>query len=267
MSQTYGIGHRKDNLKLGRTGRQLFKVNISLDGPEVNPPPKEWSAKKREECLEKLKERLEGEKERRGRTGGGRARDGLGTRNVLQHLADTGIRASAVTPPLPTPLLSVMVLKPTEGPARKRSWRPFCIQGGAASVSSNGKKPFTCSVARAGTYYSPPLLKTTSTLMMESDADIGEREYGEEGGGRPTEVVPPTPLLQPVQFWLPGYLAWYDEDARPPVPRRAVKVVAGIIIITMISMLHLRLMPPPPPPLVFLTLGARCVCIPYTPAV
>jgi hypothetical protein len=83
MSQTYGIGHRKDNLKLGRTGRQLFKVNISLDGPEVNPP-KQWSANKRGECLEKLKERPEGEKERRGRTGGGRARDGLGTRNARQ---------------------------------------------------------------------------------------------------------------------------------------------------------------------------------------
>ncbi|KAH9960378.1 hypothetical protein BGW80DRAFT_1256199 [Lactifluus volemus] len=74
---------QKGYLKLGRTGRQLFEVNISLDGPEVNPP-KEWSAKKREECLEKLKERLEGEKERRERTGGGRARDGLGTRNAWQ---------------------------------------------------------------------------------------------------------------------------------------------------------------------------------------
>jgi hypothetical protein len=62
MSQTYGIGHRKDNLKLGRMGRQLFEVNISLDGPEVNPP-KESSANKREECLKKLKERLQGEKE------------------------------------------------------------------------------------------------------------------------------------------------------------------------------------------------------------
>ncbi|KAH9960368.1 hypothetical protein BGW80DRAFT_1256192 [Lactifluus volemus] len=74
---------QKGYLKLGRTGRQLFEVNISLDGPEVNPP-KAWSANKREECLEKLKEMLEGEKERRGRTGGGRARDGLGTRNAWQ---------------------------------------------------------------------------------------------------------------------------------------------------------------------------------------
>ncbi|KAH9958241.1 hypothetical protein BGW80DRAFT_1376393 [Lactifluus volemus] len=51
---------QKGYLKIGRTGRQLFEVNS----------PREWSAKKREEFLEKLKERLEGEKERRGRTGG-----------------------------------------------------------------------------------------------------------------------------------------------------------------------------------------------------
>ncbi|KAH9974681.1 hypothetical protein BGW80DRAFT_1458202 [Lactifluus volemus] len=53
---------QKGYLKLGRTGRQLF--DISLDGPEVNPP-KEWSANKREERSETLKERLEREKERR----------------------------------------------------------------------------------------------------------------------------------------------------------------------------------------------------------
>jgi hypothetical protein len=50
-------------------------------------------------------------------------------------------RNSHLRPLLPTPLLSVMVLKLTEGPACKRSWRPFCIQDGVASVSSNGKTP------------------------------------------------------------------------------------------------------------------------------
>jgi hypothetical protein len=43
---------------------------------------------------------------------------------------------------------------------------------------------------------------------MASDADIGECEYGEDGHRRPTEVVPPAPLLPLVQFWLPGYSAY-----------------------------------------------------------
>ncbi|KAH9960382.1 hypothetical protein BGW80DRAFT_1464305 [Lactifluus volemus] len=222
MSQTYGIGHRKDNLKLGRTGRQLFEVIISLDGPEVNPPM-EWSAKKREECLEKLKEswrgrRNDGEEREEVEREMGWAQDMFGEWLIDGHV-DSVFRASlpledvAVssylsgssgrlttpgasimlspeqspfrgnchsshhksrrrdkscphspgltsptpsqasgrhrnsrqrrdTPPLPTPPLSIMVLKPTEGPARKRSWRPFCIQGAAASVSYNGKKTF-----------------------------------------------------------------------------------------------------------------------------
>jgi hypothetical protein len=199
-------------------------------------PPKEWSANKGEECLKKLKERLEGEKERREEREEreeveremGWAQEMFGKWLIDEHvdsvfralppLEDVAVssylsgssgrlttpgasivlsseqspfrgnchssyhksrchdkscphspgltsptpsqasgrhRNSCQRPLLPTPLLSVMVLKPTEGPARKRSWRPFCIQGGAASVSSNGKKKlFTCSVARAGTYYS-----------------------------------------------------------------------------------------------------------------
>jgi hypothetical protein len=51
-------------------------------------------------------------------------------------------------------------------------------------------------------------LKPTSTPTMASDADIGEREYGEDRRRRPTEVVPPAPLLPPVQFWLPEYPAY-----------------------------------------------------------
>ncbi|KAH9960367.1 hypothetical protein BGW80DRAFT_1464286 [Lactifluus volemus] len=52
------------------------------------------------------------------------------------------------------------------------------------------------------------VLSPEQSPFQASDADIGEREYGEDGGRRPSKVVPPVPLLPPVQFWLPGYPAY-----------------------------------------------------------
>jgi hypothetical protein len=186
------------------------------------------------------------------------------------------------TPPLPIPPPSAPVLKPTEGPARKRSWRPFRIQGGAPSVSSNGKSPSRGASPEPAPIIprgpNDPLLIPTSTPTMASDADVGEREHGEDGGT--TEVVPPAPPLPPVQFWLPGYPAYKSNHAAGHHTTSARRSEAGTSEnhqggrqhhrdrrASSVSSSASRLMPPPPPPPpVFLALGARRACIPYTPA-
>ena len=190
------------------------------------------------------------------------------------------------TPPLPIPP-PAPAPKPTPPPTHKRSWRPFRIQGGAASASSDGNRSRAASpeptpiMPRGQPYGSGPIGPLVPTPTMTSDVGAGEREH--EGGGSgdhdgvaaPAEaVVPPAPPLPPVQFWLPGYPAYKldhaytaragpsaDEGRRRERRHRDHQASSSASSASSAS----RLLPPPAPP-VFLALGARRACIPYTPA-
>lgn len=110
-----------------------------------------------------------------------------------------------------------------------------------------------------------PLIPTST---MASDA--GDHEHGAPAGAE--AVVPPALPLPPVQFWLPGYPAYKLDharagsggDARTSPPRRHRAEPASPSS-TRSSAQSLLLQQRPPPP-VFLALGARRACVPYTPA-
>jgi len=106
-------------------------------------------------------------------------------------------------------------------------------------------------------------------------SDAGDHE----DRGDPAEaVVPPAPPLPPVQFWLPGYPAYKLDHTRagsgggggggggsPASRRRQRGEPASPSSSTRSSAQSLLLQQRPPPP-VFLALGARRACVPYTPA-
>ena len=185
------------------------------------------------------------------------------------------------TPPLPVP-----APKPRPIPvlAPKRSWVPFRIKGGAASNGSPSRtsSPEPIPVMPHGTSYNVP-----GALTSTMASDQGEREEGGNGNdGRAQEdaVVPPAPPLPPVQFWLPGFPAYKmnlgrsgrsvsasTEDDRRRRRHRdrhhhsssTSTSVSSVSSITASSTSRVLQSPPPP---VFLALGARRACVPYTPA-
>lgn len=196
-------------------------------------------------------------------------------------------RREAAPLPVPSP-----APKLTPGPAPKRSWVPFRISGGAASPASSN-----ASDSRAPSPEPVPVMPRGSpynaTMTLASDAGGGrERDGGGgegEGGGAAAAaageeaVVPPAPPLPPVQFWLPGFPAYKasvaghsgDDNGDGRHRRRrhrdqASSSSASLSSVTMSSSASSRLLPPPPPvvapPPVFLALGARRACVPYTPA-
>ena len=113
-----------------------------------------------------------------------------------------------------------------------------------------------------------PLIPTST---MASDA--GDHHHHEAGA---EAVVPPALPLPPVQFWLPGYPAYKLDHARAgrggddtrTSPRKHHHHRRGEPASpssTRSSAQSLLLQQRPPPP-VFLALGARRACVPYTPA-
>ena len=116
---------------------------------------------------------------------------------------------------------------------------------------------------------------------------MGEREHGDgdKGGAHAEAVVPPAPPLPPVQFWLPGFPAYKmdlarsgragasaadhseegDQDHRQRRRRRDSQASSASSASSASRLLPQPRQPPPPPP-VFLALGARRACVPYTPA-
>jgi hypothetical protein len=189
------------------------------------------------------------------------------------------------TPPLPIP-----APKLTPAPPPKRSWGPFRIQGGAASASSSrthsrASSPEPVPVMPRGSPHNVGRnALPTATSTMASDAGRREREDGHEGadGKAPVEaVVPPAPPLPPVQFWLPGFPAYKmgqapsgrDRDHEEEDDRRHrrrhrdhPRTSSSASSATMSSSASHMLPPPVTPPPVFLALGARRACVPYTPA-
>ncbi|KAI9449287.1 hypothetical protein BJY52DRAFT_1308167 [Lactarius psammicola] len=182
------------------------------------------------------------------------------------------------TPPLPVPA-PAPAPKPTPVPAPKpkpkRSWAPFRLSGGAASTltaSSRPVSPEPTPIMPRGPPYGqgPRPLIPTSTMV----SDAGDHE---EGGDTAEAVVPPAAPLPPVQFWLPGYPAYKLNNARtggagagggggtPNSPRRHRGEPVSPSSSTRSSAQSLLLQQRPPPP-VFLALGARRACVPYTPA-
>ncbi|KAH9162830.1 hypothetical protein EDB89DRAFT_2079351 [Lactarius sanguifluus] len=184
------------------------------------------------------------------------------------------------TPPLPVPApvpAPKPAPKPTPAPAPapkpkpKRSWAPFRLSGGAASVSTASSRPAspepTPIMPRGPPYGQGPLIPTSTLASDPSDH--------EEGGDTAEAVVPPAAPLPPVQFWLPGYPAYKLDNARagagaggacaPASPRRNRGEPVSPSSSTRSSAQSLLLQQRPPPP-VFLALGARRACVPYTPA-
>ena len=189
------------------------------------------------------------------------------------------------TPPLPVPA-STSAPKPTPpapAPKPKRSWAPFRLSGGAASVStassssSRPASPEPTPIRPRGAPYAsqgPRPLIPTSTMV----SDASDHHHHDGAGADPAEaVVPPEPPLPPVQFWLPGYPAYKLDHARtgsggdgngdgtPASPRRRRGEPASPSSSTRSSAQSLLVQQRPPPP-VFLALGARRACVPYTPA-
>jgi len=91
-------------------------------------------------------------------------------------------------------------------------------------------------------------------------------------------VVPPAPPLLPVQFWLPGFPAYKasvaghssrdDDRRRRRRHRDQASSASSATLSSSEASSHLPPPPPPPviiPPPVFPALGARRVCVPYTP--
>lgn len=179
------------------------------------------------------------------------------------------------TPPLPVP-----APKPKPKPVLepKRSWVPFRIKGGAASHGSPSRtsSPEPIPVMPRGTSYNVP-----GALTSTMASDRGEREdggNGNDGHAQEDAVVPPAPPLPPVQFWLPGFPAYkmnlgrsgrsvsasMEDDRRRRRHRDHHHTSSASTSVSSASSTSRVLQPPPPP--VFLALGARRACVPYTPA-
>lgn len=120
---------------------------------------------------------------------------------------------------------------------------------------------------RGPPYGQGPLVPTSTLASDPSD----------HGGDTAEAVVPPAAPLPPVQFWLPGYPAYKLDNTRagaggavggagaPASPRRNRGEPVSPSSSTRSSAQSLLLQQRPPPP-VFLALGARRACVPYTPA-
>ena len=189
---------------------------------------------------------------------------------------DSHSRSRRETPPLPVP-----APKPKPELASKRSWVPFRMKGGAASDGSPSRtsSPEPIPVMPHGTSYNVP-----GALTSTMASDQGEREDGGNGNDdRAPEdaVVPPAPPLPPVQFWLPGFPAYKmnlgrsgtsvsasrEENRRRRRHRdhhHTSSTSTSVLSASSASSTSRVLRPPPPP--VFLALGARRACVPYTPA-
>ncbi|KAH9995293.1 hypothetical protein BJV77DRAFT_1066374 [Russula vinacea] len=129
--------------------------------------------------------------------------------------------------------------------APKRSWVPFRIKGGA---SSNG------SPERVASPEPIPVMPRGSRALTSTMAssNAGEREDGGDGA-QAEAVVPPAPPLPPVQFWLPAFGGRPTTGAASRSP---------VIVVCLVDFAHDPATPPP----VFLALGARRACVPYTSA-
>ena len=178
------------------------------------------------------------------------------------------------TPPPPVPAAPV----PVPAPKPKRSWAPFRLSGGASSASTTSSRsrsrpasPEPTPIMPRGPPYGKGPRPLIPTSTMASDAgDHHDHEAGAEA------VVPPALPLPPVQFWLPGYPAYKLDHARAgsggddtrTSPRKHHHHRRGEPASpssTRSSAQSLLLQQRPPPP-VFLALGARRACVPYTPA-
>jgi hypothetical protein len=182
------------------------------------------------------------------------------------------------TPPLPVPAPKP---KPKPVLAPKRSWVPFRIKGGALSNGSPSRtsSPEPIPVMPHGTAYNVP-----GALTSTMASDQGEREDGGNGNddhAQEDAVVPPAPPLPPVQFWLPGFPAYKmnlgrpgrnvsastedDRRRRRHRDRHHHSLSTSTSVSSASASSTSRVLQPPPPP-VFLALGARRACVPYTPA-
>ncbi|KAF8258443.1 hypothetical protein EI94DRAFT_1754663 [Lactarius quietus] len=181
-------------------------------------------------------------------------------------------RSQHNTPPLPVPAPAPAPKStpapPVPAPKPKRSWAPFRLSGGASSASTASSpraSPEPTPIMPRGPPYGQGPRPLIPTSTMASDA--GDHEDAAEA------VVPPAPPLPPVQFWLPGYPAYKLDHARTgsgddgarTSPRRHRGEPASPSSSTRSSAQSLLLQQRPPPP-VFLALGARRACVPYTPA-
>jgi len=188
-------------------------------------------------------------------------------------------RARREEAPLPVPSPAP---KLTPAPAPKRSWGPFRLSGGAASPASSN-----ASNSRAASPEPVPVMPRGSpynaTMTLASDAGGRERDGGGEAGAAAAAaaeaVVPPALPLPPVQFWLPGFPAYKasavgrssgdDHDRRHRRRHRdRASSASSATLSSSAASAHLPPLPPPvvAPPPVFLALGARRACVPYTPA-
>jgi hypothetical protein len=184
------------------------------------------------------------------------------------------------TPPLPVP--APKAPKPKPALASKRSWVPFRMKGGAPSNGSPSRtsSPEPIPVMPHGTSHKVP-----GALTSTMASDQGEREddgNGNDGPAQEDAVIPPAPPLPPVQFWLPGFPAYKmnlgrfgrsagastEDDRRRRRHRdhhhHTSSTSTSISSVSSVSSNSHVLQPPPPP--VFLALGARRACVPYTPA-
>ncbi|KAF8497842.1 hypothetical protein F5888DRAFT_1695905 [Russula emetica] len=183
------------------------------------------------------------------------------------------------TPPLPVP-----APKPKPVLTSKRSWVPFRMKGGALSngTPSRTSSPEPIPVMPHGTSYNVP-----GALTSTMASDQGEREdggKGDDGCAQEDAVVPPAPPLPPVQFWLPGFPAYKmnlgrsggsvsastedDRRRRRHRDHHHNRHSSSTFTSTSVSSASStsRVLQPIPPPPVFLALGARRACVPYTPA-
>ena len=117
---------------------------------------------------------------------------------------------------------------------------------------------------------------------MASDQDERDDD-GNDGRAQEEAVLPAAPPLPPVQFWLPGFPAYKinlersgrsagarSKDDRRRGRHRDHRDTSSASRFTSLSSVSFAsstsgvLQSPPPP--VFLALGARRACVPYTPA-